>query len=99
MSRKSQSDGHGFPNVREQTVCAAALAYDARTFDLEHPAMSAQARPAATTASAHAAEASCPFAHQPVHRFPLPRQHPMHPPKEYEDLTREHPVRRITQWN
>lgn len=41
--------------------------------------------------------ASCPF--DDSRRFPVPRQNPMHPPREYAAWGAEQRISRVTQWN
>src|SRR4051812_42661776 len=55
------------------------------------------AAPGSTMPSSSPQAASCPF--ETSRRFPVPRQDPMHPPREYAAWGAEQRICRITQWN
>ncbi len=55
--------------------------------------------PNPTVPASETPEARCPFHAGPEDRFPLPRQHPFHPPGQYAERGREAPIRQVLQWN
>ncbi len=52
-----------------------------------------------TDSSTPEAAAGCPFHTVPMHKFPLPRIHPMDPPQQYREAEVQCPIHKVEQWN